>query len=105
MTARDAEFELKIGVVSHPVAYEEAKVRAPHFEVDPDREYPLRVYRGRLEEHAGTCRVRRKGDGFAVTPSISLRFAPKVSTFYGAFVADESGRAPLQEVLLVIRHS
>jgi hypothetical protein len=99
------EFELKIGVVSHPAAFEDRALPSPRFRVDPKRDYPLLVYRGRQEDQAGSCRVRRKGKGLFVAPNTPLDFPSERSTFYGAFLADEAGNAALQEVLLVIRNN
>jgi hypothetical protein len=97
--------------VSHPASYGDeppGQLDYAH-SIDERRRYPVMLYAGTLREQAGTCRVRRNPTGDLEvfdfqSDGLELQFGWDLtdSKFYGSFLADESGRATLQEVLLVV---
>jgi hypothetical protein len=102
---------LHFGLVSHPVKYgADGAVEVDYaHSVDEGRRYPVILHAGNLHEEAGTCRIRRTANGaFEVfdfqSGGLELQFGWDLadSKFYGSFVADEDGRATLEEVLLVV---
>ncbi|HEV2174456.1 MAG TPA: hypothetical protein VGR71_12860 [Nitrospira sp.] len=107
-------YRMHVGVVTHAAWYQDAPLPAVDYShsVDEGQLYPLILYSGSLREQVGTCRVRQEpGGGFAVTDfehqGLPLDFSwdagDESSAFYGSFTADESGRATLDEVVLVVR--
>jgi hypothetical protein len=107
-------YPLRVGVVTYAVRYDDQQPPPVDYShsVDEGRLYPLILYSGSLREQAGTCRVRSApGGGFVVADfeheGFPLDFnwdvGDETTSFYGSFTADESGRATLDEVVLVVR--
>jgi hypothetical protein len=90
--------------VTHPVTYgDQPAAQVINYEVDEKRPYPVVLYAPNIREQAGTCRVERDPNGaLSVSPDFRIAFPIEDCVFYGSFIADDDGRASLQEVLLVV---
>lgn len=100
-------YPLKIGVVSYPVRYDTKPAGAiSHYRATETERYPLILYEGSDHRQIGTCRVRRKSSGDLEVQDIDAAIAEFArGSFYGAFSADDSGTASLNEVLFVVKQT